>query len=163
MELIHARVPVAVTLIKPAAIDTPYARHAESYLDREPTNPPPIYAPEIVVRAVLHAATHPVRELNVGGSGRLLELLDHWLPGLTDTVMSATLPRLEHGAELPETRARSGLHAPAGGARERSGRHSLVRERSLYTAAAMHPFAALAVGGALGAMLVLMRRSARSR
>ena len=163
MELLHDRIPVAVTLIKPTAIDTPYAQHAESYLDREPTNPPPNYAPEIVARAVLHAATHPVRELNVGGSGRLLELLDHWLPGLTDRVMAAVLPRLEHGAEVAAPRAPSGLHAPAGGARERSGRHTLVREHSLYTEAAMRPLACLAVASAVGAALVLISRTARSR
>jgi short chain dehydrogenase len=160
MELIHDRVPVSVTLIKPTAIDTPYAHHAESYLDRQPTNPPPNYAPDIVARAVLYAASHPVRELNVGGSGRLLELFDHWLPALTDTVMGAIVPALEHGAKQSEPRPLFGLHAPAGGARERSGTHRFVREHSLYTAAAMHPLACLAVAGAIGAALVFTNRTA---
>jgi short-subunit dehydrogenase len=159
MELIHDRVPVAVTLIKPTAIDTPYARHAESYLDRQPTNPPPNYAPDIVARAVLHAAAHPVRELNVGGSGRLLEILDHWLPALTDTIMGAVVPSLEHGEKMSGPRPPSGLHAPAGGAKERSGTHRLVREHSLYTTAAMHPLASLAIAGVVGAALVLIGRT----
>jgi NAD(P)-dependent dehydrogenase (short-subunit alcohol dehydrogenase family) len=156
MELIHDGVPVSVTLIKPTAIDTPYARHAENYLDRQPTNPPPNYAPDIVARAVLYAASHPVRELNVGGSGRLLETFDHWLPALTDTVMGAVVPGLEHGAKLSDPRPPSGLHAPAGGVHERSGTHRFVREHSVYTAAAMHPLACLAVAGVIGAALVFM-------
>jgi NAD(P)-dependent dehydrogenase (short-subunit alcohol dehydrogenase family) len=156
MEVIHDRIPVSVTLIKPTAIDTPYARHAESYLDREPTNPPPNYAPDIVARAVLHAAAHPVRELTVGGSGRLLEVLDHWFPALADTVMGAMVPGLEHGARLSGPRPPPGLYAPAGGARERSGVHTLVREHSLYTTAAMHPVACLALAGILGGMLLLV-------
>jgi NAD(P)-dependent dehydrogenase (short-subunit alcohol dehydrogenase family) len=161
MELIHDGVPVSVTLIKPTAIDTPYSRHAENYLDRQPTNPPPNYAPDIVARAVLYAASHPVRELNVGGSGRLLEIFDHWLPALTDTVMGVIVPRLEHGAKLSKPRPSSGLHAPAGGAQERSGMHRFVREHSAYTAAAMHPLACLAVAGVIGAALVLMSYTVR--
>jgi NAD(P)-dependent dehydrogenase (short-subunit alcohol dehydrogenase family) len=62
MELMHDGAPVSVTLIKPAAIDTPYIYHARNYLPMRPQNPPPLYAPEVVARAILHAAEHPARE-----------------------------------------------------------------------------------------------------
>jgi NAD(P)-dependent dehydrogenase (short-subunit alcohol dehydrogenase family) len=55
MELMRDRAPVSVTLIKPAAIDTRHAHHAKNYLPMQPKNPPPLYAPEVVARVVLHA------------------------------------------------------------------------------------------------------------
>jgi short-subunit dehydrogenase len=58
MEVEEAKYPIAVTLIKPAAIDTPYTEHAKNYMPVEPQNPAPVYAPETVARAILHAATH---------------------------------------------------------------------------------------------------------
>ena len=42
MELEADGAPVHVTLIKPASIDTPYTKHARSYLENEPTLPPPV-------------------------------------------------------------------------------------------------------------------------
>jgi len=130
MELLHEGLPVAVTLIKPAGIDTPYEEHAENYLPMRPRNPPPMYAPEVVATAILHAAEHPVRELTVGGSGRLLETLDHWLPGLTDRIMARLLPGMQQSREPAHARGPAWLHAAAGDARERSGRDDFVFERS---------------------------------
>lgn len=162
MELIYERVPVAITLIKPGAIATPYQEHARNYLPREPRNPPPLYAPEIVARAILHAAEHPTRELTVGGGARMFEFLDHWLPRFTDMLTGHVVSRLQHGREPARTRGAKGLHAGAGDGRERSGEYALVRERSAYTWAATHRGAAIGLAIAAGAALVvaggLMRR-----
>jgi short-subunit dehydrogenase len=54
MELEKEGAPISVTLIKPAAIDTMFAVHAKNYMDKEPALPPPIYAPEIVAKAILY-------------------------------------------------------------------------------------------------------------
>ena len=70
MELEEAGYPISVTLIKPAAIDTPYKQHAKA-LPTEPENPPPVYAPETVARAILHAAATPERDVFVGAAGVL--------------------------------------------------------------------------------------------
>ena len=163
MELMHDRAPVSVTLIKPAGIDTRYAHHAQNYLPMRPKNPPPLYAPEVVARAILHAAGHPVRELTVGGSGRMLEALDRWLPGLTDRVMSRVLPRSQQSRIPAGERGPAGLYAASGEARERSGDASFVLERSAYTAAARHPFVALGIVVAAGAGLALLARTAPRR
>ena len=40
MELRERGVPISVTLIKPSAINTPFARHARNYLSQEPKLPP---------------------------------------------------------------------------------------------------------------------------
>ena len=166
MELMHERAPVSITLIKPAAIDTRYAHHAQNYLPMQPQNPPPLYAPEVVAEAILHAAEHPVREVTVGGSGRLLEALDHWWPGTMDRIMARVLPRMQQSRTPADERGPAGLYAAAGEARERSGDAPLVFERSAYAAAARHPLATLgmavvAVGALAFAGGLLRHRSSR--
>jgi short-subunit dehydrogenase len=64
--------PISLTLVKPSSIGTPLQRQARNYLDKEPRLPSPLYAPEEVAHAILHAAVHPMRDINVGGAGRLL-------------------------------------------------------------------------------------------
>jgi short-subunit dehydrogenase len=149
-ELQHARVPISVTLIKPAAIGTPYAEHAAKYTPDQPTHVPPVYAPESVAEAIVYAAAHPVREVVVGGAGKLLTLVSFFAPSLTD--------RLLAGLMLPAThsgRPRHGgtaLFQPSEDLRERGDYPGIVRP-SLYTWLATHPRAAGLVG--LGAALVL--------
>nr|WP_243700371.1 SDR family oxidoreductase [Halorussus pelagicus] len=63
MELQRDGAPISVTLVKPASIDTPYSDHAKNYMDEEATLPPPLYTPETVARAILHAAEHPQRDV----------------------------------------------------------------------------------------------------
>ena len=58
MELEEAGAPVSVTLIKPTSINTPLPQHARNDTDREPKLPPPVYEPEEVAMAILHAAQH---------------------------------------------------------------------------------------------------------
>jgi short chain dehydrogenase len=167
MELMHDGAPVSVTLIKPAAVDTPYVYHARNYLPMRPQNPPLLYAPEVVAEAILDAALHPVRELTVGGSGRMLEALDHWLPGITDRVMARAMPRMQQSRKPAGVRSAAGLHAAAGSGQERSGEAAFVLERSAYTAAARHPLAALGMAviaaGALAFAGGLMRHRTRAR
>jgi NAD(P)-dependent dehydrogenase (short-subunit alcohol dehydrogenase family) len=48
MELEEQGVPISVTLVKPASIDTPFFEKAKTYLGVEPQPVPPVYAPEVV-------------------------------------------------------------------------------------------------------------------
>lgn len=91
IELEHDGAPVSVTLLKPAAIDTPFFEHAKNYLDGNPKPPPPAYAPDVVARAILRCAERPVRDLVVGGSGRALIGLTRLLPRATDHLYAATM------------------------------------------------------------------------
>ncbi|HEX6110824.1 MAG TPA: hypothetical protein VFZ10_00855 [Geminicoccaceae bacterium] len=167
IELMHEGTPIRVTLIKPAGIDTPYAHHARNDLPMRPRNPPPLCAPEVVAGAILHAAEHPVRELTVGGSGRMLEALDHWLPGIADRVMTRLLPGMRQSRIPLDDRGRAGLYAAAGEACERSGDETRVFERSIYIAGVRHPLATLDVvvvgTGALVFAGGLLRHRTRAR
>jgi short-subunit dehydrogenase len=75
MELEEEGAPISVTLIKPGAIDTPYSDHAKNYMPVEPKNPAPVYAPEVVARAILHCAETPERDVFVGAGGKGISLL----------------------------------------------------------------------------------------
>jgi short-subunit dehydrogenase len=160
MELEADRAPVSVTLIKPAAIDTLFEEHAKSLINAEPLNPPPVYAPELVARAILHTAEHPTRDLIVGGAGKLISLSEKVAPRLTDRIMEALLPGLQ-SAGGPLRRSGDNLYGGFRDGRERSGRHTIVREHSLYTTAVMHPLATAAAVAGLGLLAAAMMGGSR--
>lgn len=72
MELETENAPIQVCLIKPSAIDTPYVQHAKNYLPVEPLNPPPVYAPAVVARAIIRCMEHPQRDVFVGSAGKAI-------------------------------------------------------------------------------------------
>jgi NAD(P)-dependent dehydrogenase (short-subunit alcohol dehydrogenase family) len=150
MELEQSGMPVSVTLIKPGPIDTPYTRHARNYLEDEPTHAPPVYTPEAVAEAIVHAAQTPVRDLFVGGGARFVAALDHWTPRLGDRIVGRMVSRGTHSGR-PRTSS-DALYQAGGGLQERGDYDGMVR-RSLYTTAAMHPLTTGAV--AIGATLLL--------
>lgn len=149
MELGHESAPVSVTLIKPAAIDTPYSEHARNYLPVKPKNPPPVYAPETVAEAIMHAAEHAVRDLFVGFGGKGLSMAGYYAPEITDKVMETAMFDLQQRDEL-SSGGHNGLYEPSGTLQERGNYQGHVAESSLYTKATMHPFrsAGLLVAGA---------------
>src|SRR5204862_2693665 len=69
MELEADGVPISVTLVKPGSIDTPLFAKAKSFLGVEPQPIPPVYVPDVVAHAILHAAQHPTRDIIAGGMG----------------------------------------------------------------------------------------------
>jgi short-subunit dehydrogenase len=91
MELEHDRLPVSVTLIKPAAIDTMFSVHARNYMDVEPKLPAPIYPPEMVAEAILDAAQHPKRDVFVGEAARANSIGGFTLPALFDKLGASAM------------------------------------------------------------------------
>ncbi len=146
MELEDEGVPVSVTLIKPAQIDTPFVPNARNYLSSEPQHVPLVYAPDAVARAILHAAENPVRDVFVGGGGRVVAALGHIAPGLTDRFMERTIiPGTPTGRPPRRPRDRSNLDTATGELSERGNYGGFVQKRSLYTEARLHPVAAGAI------------------
>jgi short-subunit dehydrogenase len=87
LELQHARANINVTLIMPASINTPFYSHAHSNMEVKPQPISPVYEPEIVAEAILHAAQHPQRDIYIGGAGKMFELMEKISPKLTDWYM----------------------------------------------------------------------------
>lgn len=145
MELEARQAPVSVTLIKPGAIDTPMPQHMKNYTGREAKFPPPIYAPEDVAAAILHAAAHPERDLFVGSSAWTGSTAGKLAPRLADKVGEALLARNPQ-ASGPAPGA-DNLDAPGHSeARIHGDRPSRRPRPSLYTRARLNPVLA---GGAL--------------
>jgi short-subunit dehydrogenase len=144
MELEEEGAPVSVTLIKPSSIDTPFFDKARSHLGVEPQPVPPVYAPELVADAILTAAERPVRDLIVGGSGRLLSM-SSLAPRATDAYMERTLFDSQK-TDRPVFGRPDNLFGPVphdGGERGHNWRGRTIR-RSASTAAALHPKTAAA-------------------
>jgi NAD(P)-dependent dehydrogenase (short-subunit alcohol dehydrogenase family) len=147
MELEEERAPVSVTLIKPSAIDTPYFQHARNYMAVEPKPPAPVYAPEVVANAILRAAEHPVRDITIGGGGRLLTAIGSALPRLTDFYMEHSMFDSQR-SELPSEGGLGNLFEPAVVENSESGGYEgPVRRSSRYTQFALSPARALLAAG----------------
>lgn len=155
MELEEENAPVSVSLIKPSAIDTPYKEHAKNYLENEPENPPPVYAPETVAEAILHCAEHPVRDVFVGAGGKLLSMFGEHAPRLTDKYMEATMFDAQKSDRPANGQEKESLYYSADNSlTERGGYDGHVAESSLYTKASLHPVVLGAALLALGAGFV---------
>jgi len=151
MELEDEDAPVAVVLIKPAAIDTPFPEHAKNYMEAEPTLPPPVYAPEEVARTILACAERPKREVTVGGGGTMLGVMGKVAPRFGDKYMEATQfsgQQLDRPAD-PD-RPDSLWEPNRGSGREHGDYPGHVMQSSLYTRAALNPGIALIVLSMLG-------------
>jgi NAD(P)-dependent dehydrogenase (short-subunit alcohol dehydrogenase family) len=163
MELQEEGAPISVTLIKPSTIDTPYFQHAKNYMAVEPKPPAPVYAPEIVANAVLRAAEHPVRDITIGGGGRLISALGTALPRLTDFYMERSMFEAQR-SDIPAGERPDNLyvHSPEEG-RERGGYPGHVMQSSAYTRAALSPGKALIAAGLGLALFAGLRSLAGSK
>ena len=165
MELEAEGAPIAVTLVKPASIDTPFFEKARTHFDVEPQPVPPVYAPELVADVVLRCATQPTRDIIVGGSGRLLSAAS-LAPRLADQYMGSRMFDAQQ-TNIPITDERTdNLFAPVehdGGQRGRTW-HGRTKGTSAYTAAAVRSrtiIAGLLGLAALGGGLALLQTTER--
>src|SRR5215210_4796133 len=121
MELEEEDAPVSVSLVKPAAIDTPYTKHAKNLLEREPAVPPPVYAPEVVAEAILHCAETPERDVFAGGGGKAFSVMEKYMPRLGDKVMEHFIFDAQQQPRPARPRGDAGLYEASGELKERSG------------------------------------------
>ncbi len=157
MELEHEGKPLSVTLVKPSSIATPYHEHARAFTEHEPRNAPPLYAPELVAKAILRAATEPVRDVFIGASGRAMSALGTVAPRLADRLLEGTLFK----AQQTSTRANGrhdNLFAPAHDMRERGRYPERVLEHSLSDRAPQRPGRTRLIGALLVAGVAMLVR-----
>jgi short-subunit dehydrogenase len=157
MEFEKEGVPISVSLIKPAAIDTPYLDHARNYMAEKPSFPPPVYPPEEVARAILHCAERPVRDVVVGGGGRLLTAMGKLAPRMTDHYMKGTMFRQQR-AGRPAGLRRGSLYWPTHDGQEQGSYEGVVMRSSAYTRARLSPLRFAVPVAAAVALAALARR-----
>jgi short-subunit dehydrogenase len=144
MELEQDNAPVAVTLIKPSGINTPFPEHARNYMPLEATLPPPVFAPELVAEAILHCAETPVRDFTVGES-KMLGAMGQLAPRLTDKIMEKDMAHRQFKQKPEPHKQTDSLYATTSNLVERGDYEGHVFEESLQVRAKMHPIATGAV------------------
>ena len=140
------RLPISLTLIKPAAINTPFTDHARNRIGSAGTrNPPPAYDPYLVARAIAHACTVPVRDLTIGGAGGVSLVLGNLVaPRLMDWI-AARAGRFSMTTANPGDPAqRDNLYEPREDLSVNSSLRPLTRKSSLALEAQLNPRAAIA-------------------
>lgn len=154
MELEEEGVPISVTLVKPASIDTPFFEKAKTDLGVEPQPVPPVYAPEVVSEVILAAAQRPIRERIAGGAGAKLSAA-RFVPRLADLYMERWTFDAQRTKKPVNGRA-DNLYQPVehdGGERGRNWTGH-TRRSSLYTRASLRPAATALVCSGLTLSLV---------
>jgi short-subunit dehydrogenase len=122
-------IPVSVSLVRPANVDTPFMEHARNHLGSQPPVRGPVYSPNLVAEVLLHCAEHGRRDVKVGRTGRKAPLVTEQPLRDEDALF---LPPLVEG-------------------KTRGVYDGKVLGKSLSTLLSLHPLAAfgLAVGAAL--------------
>jgi len=162
LELQHDKAPVSVTLIKPSGVHTPFGHHARNYLEHASQVPPPVYHPEVVAKAILHAAEHPKREITVGGTGMAQITLARLFPRIADQVFEKAFYAMAVDRSRPN-RGTSSLREPGDKLDRLGDQGGHIRKTSLGTMLQTSP-GLFAIGGvALGAMAVSMASAAAGR
>jgi len=87
VELMHEKLPISVTEVRPASINTPFFDKARTKLGVKPMGAPPLYPPSDVAKVILYAAEHPTRDIVVGDAGKAIALMQRVSPALVDAYM----------------------------------------------------------------------------
>jgi short-subunit dehydrogenase len=83
-ELLHDGVPVQLTMVHLAAMNTPQFDWALNKMRYRPQPVPPIFSPDVAARAILFAATHKRREVWVGFPTVMAIMAGRFAPRLVD-------------------------------------------------------------------------------
>jgi NAD(P)-dependent dehydrogenase (short-subunit alcohol dehydrogenase family) len=104
-ELLHDKSSVQVTLVHLPAINTPQFRWTRSRLPRKARPFGTVFQPEVAAEAIVWAADHPRRELNVGWGTTMAIIANSFAPGLLDLHLAQVAFEKQQGDE-PETPGR---------------------------------------------------------
>ncbi|MFN4297139.1 MAG: SDR family oxidoreductase [Brevundimonas sp.] len=167
IEMLRERAPIHVSLVKPAAVDTPYPQHARNLTGEAVRNPQPVYAAHVVADAILHCATHSTREITVGGSASALAAFYSMFPGVAEPLLARFGPSMMRDRRADYQTYDDGLYDPTEDGLYEEVHYPMVRQSSLLAQARMHPgvtgggLALIALAGV--AAVLLTQRSGPTR
>ena len=162
MELRHDDTPIQVTEIMPASINTPLFNKARTKLGVKPMGIPPVYPPSLVADAILYAAEHPVREIVVGGAGKMMLMNQRISPRLTDALMERIGFKGQRTDEPRSATAPDNLFAPLPGYDKVEGDFS--GQAKVTGMLERNPAVKVAVASlALGTLALLLSRSRQAK
>jgi hypothetical protein len=164
-ELLHDHSSVSLTMVQMPAMNTPQFSWVRSKMPDHPQPVAPIYQPEVAARAVLFAADHPGRHnYYVGISTSLTVLANKVVPGLLDRYLARTGYESQQMPDRPVAGDRpDNLFEPVAGF---AHAHGIFDDKAwshspqLWTTT--HK-AVLAIGAAVAAASIVVRRSVSTR
>jgi NAD(P)-dependent dehydrogenase (short-subunit alcohol dehydrogenase family) len=164
LELRHEGVPISVTNIIPSGINTPLFNKARTKLGVKPRPLPIVYQPQLVVEAILYAAEYPIREITVGGAGKMFQLFRRMSPRMTDALLQRIAYPLQRTDDPKSEDAPDTLFEPIEGQDRIEGDFGgEAKSWSVYTWLATHPrLNRLAAGAAVGMIALLAVRGSRN-
>ena len=114
-ELLHDGSGVAVTMVHLPALNTPQFRWSRSRMPRKAQPFGTIYQPEVAAEAIVWAAEHPRRELNVGFGTTQAIIANSFAPGLLDAYLGRIGYEAQQGDEPEDPHRTDNLFAPLPG------------------------------------------------
>jgi NAD(P)-dependent dehydrogenase (short-subunit alcohol dehydrogenase family) len=163
MELQHEGVPISVTNIMPASINTPFFNKARTKLGVKPKGVPPIYQPSVVANMILYAAENPVRDLFAGDAGRVIGFLQALSPRLTDLLLSGSAFSGQLTQEPKSVDAPNNLFGPIEGYNQIEGDFSeQAMSLSPYTSMQTSGVRLALAGVAVGAVIAMALRGRKN-
>lgn len=91
---------VAITLIQPTAVNTPFPEHARNYLNRQAKLPDPMIDPDKVAEAILTAASKHTHHIKVGMNAKTNTFVANNAPKVADH-MAAKYVEKQQADEKP--------------------------------------------------------------
>jgi NAD(P)-dependent dehydrogenase (short-subunit alcohol dehydrogenase family) len=161
VELRREKLPISVTQVMPATINTPFFDKARTKLGVKPVAPPPIYQPGIVSETILHAAENPARDLVVGGAAKAVILSQTVSPRLLDMLLKLQGFEVHYTSEPKPEDAPDNLFEPIEDHNVVEGSfQDRAHPRSFYNWLELHPTVkrGAVAGMAIGALGALRRR-----
>ncbi|QYO68657.1 SDR family NAD(P)-dependent oxidoreductase [Leptolyngbya sp. 7M] len=157
VELQHDNIPVSVTNVMPATINTPFYNKGLTKLGVKPTGVPPYYQPDLVAKAILHVAEHPTRDIIVGDVGRVLDVMQKISPHLLDWVLQTIAIEGQQTQTPKQETDPNNLYRPIEdpGYNRAEGDYSNLAIPSFLDWFDWHPTAKWGVAAGLGALLLL--------
>ena len=147
-EVKHTGVPVSITAILPASINTPLFEKSRTKMGVEPEPLPPVYGVRMAAKAIVFAAEHPARELIVGDAGYMMNFMRRLAPTLTNNFMGASGFRMQRSNEPKSAQAPDNLYQHISGFEQAQGEH-MAKPFSVITWFSTHPKARMALYGTL--------------
>lgn len=134
-ELRDREIPIEVSLVRPTAINTPFAQHGANRLpEGEPSLPSPQYSPDVAAEAILKCAEKPQRDVYVGGPAKLSAILDTFFPKVKDMVAETRMKELKKGTKMNHHTMDENLHHPPSEEGRAEGENiGMKSSNSLYT------------------------------
>ncbi len=149
---------ISICTVLPAAIDTPFFRHAANHSGQVFAPPPPVYPPTMVAETIVRLLQRPRREAYAGGAARLLGLQWRLAPALTERVLAWYAQRTQFGPGAPADSSGNVFRPDADGVPE-GGWHGRRRQVVRVTAA----LGLAAAGTAVGTVAAMARQRRQVR